>query len=132
MILRWGDKFLLFITTVSCNKNYSKSPFSNTNYNSVEIATHSLEVSRLPGISEAIYSRYRHGCAGIRIMVSVKSFTSLTLKAHFVNNGVLSEIPPLLLILPQQCATLDNLKGATQQVHRTNRSVSFLLSVLII
>lgn len=50
-------------------------------------------------------------------MVSVKLFSLLTLKAHFVNNSVLSEIPLLLLILPQQCATLDNLKGVTLKVH---------------
>lgn len=47
--------------------------------------------------------------------------SSLALKAHFVNNKIahslLSEIPLLLLILSEQCATLDNQRSATCKVY---------------
>lgn len=70
-VLRRGDKFLLFITTVGAQQNNRKSPFFNTNSTVFWLRAHkhtqtharSVEVSRLPGMSEAIYSRHRHGSA---------------------------------------------------------------------
>lgn len=46
---------------------------------------------------------YRHSSSSIGIPEPLKSFTSLTLKAHFINKSALSDILQLLLILPEQC-----------------------------
>lgn len=86
-----------------------------------------LWVNCLPKIS-AIHSRYWHCSASSRIMVSVKSFSSLTLKAHFVNNSLLSEILLLLLIVSEQCATLDNQRSATLKVYLRSLSIRYFIN----
>lgn len=53
--------------------------------------------------------------------------SSLTLKAHFVNNSLLSEILLLLLILSEQCATLDNQRSATHKVYLRSRSIRYFI-----